>query len=138
MTTEELQQLARQFGSVVVLKDDKPSFVFLTFEKYKDLLRDEEKEVTVSHFSRRDSEHSRMDQGHTHPRTGISFNGSNGLNLSKGNYVETPNTPERAEGHTHPQRAEVTLTPDREIMEKLNREVMALKDEIRTKEEQEY
>lgn len=50
MTTEELQQLAKQFGSVVVLQDDKPSFVFLTFEKYKDLLKDEEKEVAVNHF----------------------------------------------------------------------------------------
>ena len=128
MTTEELRQLAEQFGSVVILKNDKPSFVFLTFDKYKDLLKDEEKEVAVNHFSSQgsalehivDPEHVRRTQDLQHTRTGISFDSSNGLNLSKNEHVK------------------VALAPEREIVEKLNREVMALKDEIRTKEEQEY
>lgn len=37
MDNRELQKLAQQFGSVVILQDDAPAFVIISFEKYQQM-----------------------------------------------------------------------------------------------------
>ncbi len=100
MNAKELKQLAAQFGSVVVLQDDRPSFVVLSFEKYQELLDSSGGEVIVKHFSKL----------------------SNGF--PEANLVSSSAVDENKFGSG-------------EEVERLNKEILALKEEIRAKEEQE-
>lgn len=107
MSIEELKQLTRQFGSVVVLEDEKPAFVVLPFEKYQELQKNEDnegKEILVKHFSK------------------LSGNGSA--------FAELAATPQA------PEEVNVGSNENSEDLERLNKEILALKEEVRLMEEQ--
>lgn len=104
MDIKELEQLAGQFGSVVVLEDEKPAFVVLSFEKYQELQKNENKEVLVKHFSR--------------------LNG-NGSVLA-----------EFAANRQASKEASTDSNENSEDLERLNKEILALKEEVRMMEEQ--
>lgn len=107
MNIKELEKLAMQFGSVVVLEDEKPAFVVLPFEKYQALQEKENnegKEILVKHFSRL---------------------GGNGSVLA-----------EFAANRQAPEEANAVSNENSEDLERLNKEILALKEEVRLMEEQ--
>jgi len=93
METKELEQLADEFGSVVVIKEDRPAFVMIPFSKYKDLLSEREDSQIYRHFSKMEDSSS------------------------------------------EDQIPEIDLEVD--MIEQLNKEIMALKEEIKSRESEE-
>ena len=107
---KDLEKLVKQFGSVVVLENDKPSFVVLSFEKYQELApsqkdnedsnEQEAQEILVKHLP-------------------VQSNGHDVAKFVMQNFMQE-NKPES----------------ESEAVEKLNKEILVLKEEIRLREDQ--
>ena len=105
MNIDELKKMANQFGAVVVLENDKPSFVVLPFDKYKELFfqnkdkEQEAQEVLVKHLPVQ----------------------SNGRDIAK--FIARDFMRENISEN------------EGEAVENLNKEILALKEEIMAREE---
>jgi len=109
MDIKDLEHLASQFGSVVILRNDKPAFVVLPFEKYQELLKSDGQEILVKHFSKA------VENGL--PATTNLISSMEHLNFSQ-------------------QQPDFQSIGETEEIERLNRDIASLKEEILTKEGQ--
>lgn len=110
MNTDELKKLLKGSTAVLILEDGKPSFVILGYDAYKGLLSDQEKEVKINH--------SGVDR-HSAEVNGALSRRDDGTNLNE-------RQPQRGGGQFHERVGE----KESELLEKINKQILALKDEI--------
>lgn len=118
MQTEEIKKLLKGSTAVLILDNGEPSFVILGYDSYKNLLFDQEKEVKINH-----SANSRETDGNgEHLRylpkseTGV----PNVVSLQSG--LPASSGSARFQNRLNEKEAE--------LLEKINKEILALKNEI--------
>lgn len=113
MNFSRLKELVRKLGGVLVLDGDEPEFVMLSYDKYQKI--DSGEEVVFST-----------------DRKANGYAETNGP-LRQG----SPPRPDEAGSEASKPNSLASTDEDQESMERLNQEILALKEEIRQKEEAE-
>jgi len=111
MNIDELKKLVKHSTAVLVLDNGEPSFAILGYEAYKDLIlgsKEKEKEIKIHHNS----------------------GDVNGLNSSEnGGFVTKTRQFDEKEQHSGN-----GINPEQEILERINKDILALKNEIEKEE----
>jgi|SRR3989344_1599945 len=110
MDTGELKKLLKASTAVLILDNGEPSFVILGYDSYKSLLSNQESEVQIKHTDT-DSEENRPNLPESQPKNNIG-------------------TPVRASFNFQHKIGE----KEAELLEKINKEILALKNEIEKEE----
>jgi len=105
--TQELKKLLKGSTAVLILEDSEPSFVILGYDSYKGLLSEQEKEVKISRPDSLGNNDSRPNQN----PTGVKSIG-NGVGSFQHRVGEK----------------------ETEMLEKINKQILALKDEVEKEE----
>ena len=113
MSLGELKKLLTRLGGMLVMDGDKPSFVMLSYENYKQMERESETEIRVNH------------------ETGVEY----GHLAATGNYENlSPHLPIHSDMNVSDSGMSVE---DEEVIKQLNEEVTLLRQEIKLKEMEE-
>ena len=118
MDTQELKKLLKGSTAVLILDNGEPSFVILGYDSYKNLLSDQEKEVKINHSAN----HKETDGNGEHLRY---------LPTSEVG-VPTP-APLQSDllASSRSARFQNRLNEkEAELLEKINKEILALKNEV--------
>ena len=107
MDTKELKKLLKGSTAVLILEDGEPSFVILGYDAYKGLLGEQEKEVKINHPNFLENKDSRLNQNPVSVRSV-----GNGVGSFQCRVGEK----------------------EAEILEKINKQILALKDEVEKEE----
>jgi len=109
LNTAELKKLLKGSTAVLILENGEPSFVILGYDAYKGLLDDQEKEIRINHQTRQEIINS-------------SNNGGNGTDGGQ-RFQSNSALFQRRIGEK-----------EAEMLEKINKQILALKDEIEKEE----
>jgi|SRR3989344_8141873 len=115
MLTKELQNLTDKLGGVVLVEDGKPKFVLLSYKKFDELSGGNGLEP---HNDPATAVHESTNSGFEHVSSGISHKQNKLVNLYQTNRIEP------------------VIIEDGELIERLNKEIMTLKEEIEAKEKE--
>ena len=107
MNTNELKKLLKGSTAVLILEDGEPSFVILGYDAYKGLLGEQEKEVKINRPDSLENKDSRLSQD----PAGVRSIG-NGVSSFQHRVGEK----------------------EAEMLEKINKQILALKDEVEKEE----
>ena len=123
MDTNELKKLLKGSTAVLILENGDPSFVVLGYDSYKGFLSDQEKEVKINHPVRSESPGATPDRvpqewamPHSEHHALQADRTSNGISRPDHNFQQRIGEKES------------------ELLEKINKQILALKDEIEKEE----
>jgi len=117
LNTDELKKLLKGSTAVLILDNGEPSFVVLGYDSYKNLISDQEKEIKINHPV----------------QVGVSPSINNGqpLNLSADDPgIQKPIFPASSPVDVSGKFQYRISEKEAELLEKINREILALKNEI--------
>jgi len=117
MNTDELKKLLKGSTAVLILENGEPSFVILGYDSYKNLLSDQEKEIKINHPVQVSNS---LDVNNGQPR-----------NLSADEPgILKPTFPDSSPSDVSGRFQHRISEKEAELLEKINKEILALKNEI--------